>query len=78
MAFGNPMEAMKIMGLWNKFKTTHPKFPAFLEAVARRGVNAGTVFEIIVTDENGEKIETSLKIQPEDMELFDQLKKMKG
>lgn len=61
---------MKAMGAWNIFKKNHPKFPAFCKAAAEKGLREDSVIEIIVTTPEGERIESSLKLQAEDMELF--------
>ncbi len=67
MDIGN---VMKILGAWNTFKDNHPKFPAFCRAAAKRGIREGSVIEIAVTTPGGERIETSLKIQADDLELL--------
>lgn len=72
--FGNMGDAIKLFGAWNKFKSNHPKFPAFLQAVSRRGFKEDMVIEIIVTEPDGERIETSIKVQPGDVELLNNLK----
>ena len=36
----NPMDMMKIMGMWNTFKSNHPKFPKFMAAAAQPGILA--------------------------------------
>ncbi len=61
---------MKIMGAWNRFKGNHPKFPAFCKAVAKHGIRENSVVEIVVTTPEGERIETSIRVQADDMELF--------
>ena len=68
--------AMKVLSAWNTFKANHPKFPAFCKAVGQRGLREGSIIEVIVTTPEGEKIETSLKVQPEDMELLQSFGKM--
>lgn len=68
---------MKMMGAWNAFQQNHPKFPAFCKAVAQKGIKEDTIFEIIVTTPEGEKIETSLKVKPSDLELLNGLGGMK-
>ena len=68
--------AMKALGAWNKFKSNHPKFPAFCKAVISKGIKEGSVVEIIFTTDEGEKIETSIKVQQSDIELFQSLAKM--
>lgn len=68
--------AMQVLGAWNKFKANHPKFPAFCKAVGQRGLREGSVIEVIVTTPEGEKIETSLKLQPDDMDFLQVLGKL--
>ncbi len=70
MDFGN---VMKLMSAWNLFKENHPKFPAFCKAVMKRGIREDSVVEILVTTPEGEKIETSLKVKAEDLELLGSL-----
>lgn len=71
----NPMELMKIMGIWNSFKANHPKFPKFMAAVAQPGViSANTILEMKITTADGRTLETNLKITESDMELIQQLK----
>ncbi len=76
MAFNNIGEMMKLMGAWNTFKSNHPKFPAFLSAVSRQGMQEGTVIEAVITDPEGKKIETSIKLTQSDLDLFNELKNM--
>lgn len=71
----NPMELMKIMGIWNSFKANHPKFPKFTAAAAQPGViSANTILEMKITTADGRTLETNLKITESDMELIQQLK----
>lgn len=71
----NPMELMKIMGIWNSFKANHPKFPKFMAAAAQPGViSANTILEMKITTADGCTLETNLKITESDMELIQQLK----
>ena len=37
---------MKFTGAWNTFKRNHPKFPAFCQAVSRKGIREGSIIEI--------------------------------
>ncbi|MBR1770931.1 MAG: hypothetical protein IJ747_02760 [Lachnospiraceae bacterium] len=62
--------AMRVFAAWNTFKSNHPKFPAFCKAVGQRGLREDSVIEVIVTTPEGEKIETSLKLQAGDLELL--------
>lgn len=75
----NPMELMKIMGLWNSFKSNHPKFPKFMAAAAQPGViTANTILEMKITTADGRTLETNMKITESDMELFQQLKNIQS
>lgn len=70
----NPMQLLKIKGLWDQFTERHPKFPAFLKALGQGAVTEGSVFEITVTTPDGRKISSNLKITAEDMELIEEIK----
>lgn len=72
----NPMKIMQIKGMWDKFTSNHPKFPRFLAAVSTNGIQEGTIIDITITEPNGEKMESNLKISAEDLELFRQLKEI--
>ena len=64
MNIGNNIgNIMKITGAWNTFKSNHPKFPAFCQAVSRKGLKEGSIIEIAITTPEGEKIETNLKVK---------------
>lgn len=64
---------MKITSALNTFKKNHPKFPAFCQAVSRKGIREGSIIEITFTTPEGEKIETNLKVKDSDLELLKQL-----
>lgn len=68
---------MKMMKAWNVFQGNHPKFSAFCRVVMNKGIRAGSVIEIAVTTPEGERMETNLKVQPEDLELLQSLKNRK-
>ena len=72
----NPGNMMKAMQAWGTFTNNHPKFPAFLQAMKVQGIKEGTIIEVSVTDPDGKKIETNIKVKAEDMELFNSLKDM--
>ena len=66
MNIGNNIgNIMKITGAWNTFKSNHPKFPAFCQAVSRKGLKEGSI------------IETNLKVKDSDLELLKQLSDLK-
>lgn len=64
---------MKFTGAWNTLKRNHPKFPAFCQAVSRKGIREGSIIEIAFITPEGEKIETNLKVKDSDLELLRQL-----
>lgn len=71
----NPTDYLKIFGLWNKFKTNHPKFPAFMKAASQNALREGSIIEIGVTTAEGEKIESNIKITAADLELLEEVKR---
>ncbi len=78
MINGNAMEMLKFVGLWKEFTKNHPKFPKFLKAVTSPGViGEEAIVEVKVTTREGKIMETNLKVLPEDLALFEQLRNMK-
>ena len=68
MGIGNFGNMMKIMNAWNTFKQNHPKFPAFCNAVSKRGIREGSILEVTYISPEGEKLTTNIKVLPSDME----------
>lgn len=66
----NPADMMRAMQAWSTFQANHPKFPAFLQALKNQGIKEGSIIELSVIDPSGEKIETNIKVQQSDLELF--------
>lgn len=71
----DPLQLLKMKGMWDKFTARHPKFPAFLKAAGQGAIEEGTVIEISITTAEGKKISSNLKVKAEDMEMFEILKK---
>lgn len=71
----NPMQLLKIKGLWDQFTGRHPKFPAFLKAMSQGAITEGSVIEITVTTAEGKVISSNLKVTAEDMEMIGELKR---
>ena len=67
----------KLKGAWEKFTTNHPKFPLFLDAMQRKGIQEGTVIAISFTDVEGKTIETNIKVTASDIELYESLKDLR-
>ena len=53
------------------FRSNHPKFPLFLEALEE-----GTLLEMSVTTPEGKHFETNLKLKPEDLEFIRAIQSM--
>ena len=74
----NPLDMMKFSSLWSTFTANHPKFPKFIAAASRKGVLAEcAVVGMQIATPNGESLEASLKITAGELELVQQLKKMR-
>ncbi len=71
----NPVELMKIKGLFDKFKANHPKVPMFFQK-ASTSIGVDSIIEITVTTASGETLCTNMKVKQEDLELVEQIKKM--
>ncbi len=74
----NPASIMKLLGAKNQFKESHPKFAAFLKAMAVDGIEEGTVIELTVTRPGQKPMTTNLKVRQSDLEFFEGLKEMES
>ena len=73
----NPAMIFRLKNSWEKFTASHPKFPMFLQAAVNNNVfREGTILEINITTPEGQNISTNLKVNPEDLELIEDLKNM--
>ncbi len=71
----NPMALMRMKPLFEAFRERHPKFLQFFGA-AGQCVGAESLIEISVTSPDGKKMITNMRVKPEDLELFDEMKNM--
>ncbi len=69
----NPMAIFKIKGLLTAFQTNHPKVFPFFGAAAGY-VKEGTIIELKVKGEEGKELLCNIKVTPEDIELFREMK----
>lgn len=74
----NPLKLLQMKNAWDQFTGRHPKFPAFLQALAKGAITEGSVLEITVTTADGKVISSNLKVTAEDMALIDELKNLAG
>jgi len=63
-----------LRGMLNRFKTSHPKFFAFLERAGKE-TDAGSLIELRLTTSDGRVMETNMRVKEEDMELINALMK---
>lgn len=76
--FGANMEmVLKLKSAWEQFTSNHPKFPAYLNAIKKAGIQEGDIIAVSVTKTDGSVIDTNIKVQPSDIELFNTLKNMR-
>lgn len=71
----NPMAMMKLKPLLEKFRENHPRLPQFLHTAAT-GVDEGGSIEMKVINAAGQKIEASISINADDIELFNALREL--
>lgn len=71
----NPMALLKLKPLFEKFRENHPRIPQFMHT-ASSGIEDGGAIDIKVTNAAGQKIEASIKLNADDIELFDTLRKV--
>lgn len=74
----NPASMIKIMNAKNEFNRNHPKFTAFLKAVFSKGIEEGTVIEIMVKKPGEEEMTANIRIQQSDLELMQELREIAG
>ncbi len=55
---------------WDAFQRRHPNFPKFLKYIAGKDMPEGTKVTITVEYPNGQKVDSSLNLQPEDAAVF--------
>ena len=67
----------KTGGLLERFRSNHPKVPMFFSA-ASQSIGEGSIIEISITNADGKKLCTNMKVTADDLELFEQLKNTAG
>lgn len=71
----NPMSMLKLRPLLEAFRENHPKIPMFLSA-ASDAIDEGSIVEMKITTSNGKNIVTNFLVNPQDVELLNELKKI--
>ena len=63
----NPMDMIKIAGMWSAFKQRHPKLPMFFRKAAETGAfRPETVLELTVKTPDGREMAANMKIMAEE------------
>ena len=73
MDFGQIMQAKQA---WDRFCRTHPRFPDFLRALEKKGIQEGTEILISVTSPDGETIKSGIRVKASDLELVEMLRQL--
>lgn len=60
---------------WRKFSGTHPKVPAFIDSIRKKGFEEGQEIAIAVRYPDGTEFKTGIRVQKSDLDLLDILKK---
>jgi len=66
----NPLNLIKLKGLLERFSNNHPKLIPFGKRVYPQAMEEGTLIEISVTQPDGRKTETNLKLSADDMAII--------
>lgn len=72
----NPTAMFRIKKAWGKFTKNHPRLVPFFNAVDKKGVEEGTIIKVTVTSTDGTNFTTNIKVKPEDMELFNEMRQL--
>ncbi|MHB8127027.1 MAG: hypothetical protein ACYDEJ_15585 [Desulfitobacteriaceae bacterium] len=72
----NPSKIMKLKNSWDTFTQNHPKFPGFINAVQKNGLEEGTIIEINVTTADGKPLSSNIKLTQSDIEMIRDLSEL--
>ncbi len=67
---------MKMKSLWDTFTLNHPKFPSFMNAVQKNGLEEGNIIEINITTKDGSILSSNIKLTQSDIEMFHELSEL--
>ena len=73
----NPADIMKLMGMKNRFESSHPKFVSFIKNVASRGISEGDIIEVTIARADGEKTTANLRVTADDVALVNEIKNLR-
>ena len=73
----NPQAMVQFLTALGTFRSSHPKFAAFLELMLKSGIPEDTVIEMTVTRPGEPGVTANMKVTQSDLELFSTLKDLK-
>ena len=71
----NPKAMMQLKPMMEEFRDRHPRFVEFF-SYAGQSISEDALIEIGITDAEGRKIITNMRVEPEDLELFALMRSM--
>lgn len=74
----NPTKLLKFKSAWTAFTERHPKFIRYLNVVKDDYIRENSVIDITVTDPNGKALHANLRVNAEDVKVFEELKTLFG
>lgn len=73
----NPAKLLELNRMKNAFEQRHPRIFPFLTAISKDGLREGSIIEMNVKTPEGKNYCANMKVTREDLELFQELKKMR-
>lgn len=71
----NPMALMHLKPMLEQFRDRHPKFVQFF-GYAGSHLAEDALLEISITDADGKKIVTNMRLTPEDLALYSEIQSL--
>lgn len=71
----NPMAMMQLKGRLDQFNRDHPRVMPFFHMLANQAFEEGTVLELKVTTPDGKDFVTNIRLNANDLETIEMVKK---
>ena len=69
----NPMDLLKLKKMWDSFREEHPRLVPFAKEVRDGYLKEGTLFELTVTDGEGNVLRGEFRLSGREVALFSDL-----
>lgn len=66
----NPMDLLKLKKMWDRFREEHPRLVPFAKEIRDGYLKEGTLFELKVTDEEGNVLSGDFRLSAREVALF--------